>query len=201
MTRTVELLEMPTGPALLSVLPRLAAALSGDGPAVAPVAAGDASQIALLTKAFRIGSGLARNEDDPADPTVIVIATSGSTGPPKGTLLHRSALAASAAGTQARLGSAGSWLLALPAHHIAGLQVLLRSLATESSPHILDTGLPFTEQRFVRATEALPGGPRYLSLVPTQLHRVLSDEDATAVLATFTAVLVGGSATPARLLQ
>ncbi len=192
---------MPTGPALLSLLPRIEAALSGVGPALAPVAAGDTAQIALLTAAFAPGSALSRVEDDPADPTAIVIATSGSTGNPKGTLLPRSALAASASATQARLGPDGHWLLALPAHHIAGLQVLLRSMAAGSRPHIMDTGRPFTAEHFVAATDELPQGPRYVSLVPTQLHRVLQHDSATAALATFTAVLVGGSATPAPLLE
>ena len=201
MSRTVELLEVPTGSALLSVLPRLAAALSGEGPAVAPVLAGDAAQIALLTRAFGLGSALGSTEDDPADPTAIVIATSGSTGTPKGTLLPRSALAASAAATQARLGPPGRWLLTLPAQHIAGLQVLLRSLATGSEPHVLDTSLPFTAARFAAAVSRLPAGPRYVSLVPTQLHRVLQDEAATNALGSFAAVLVGGAATPAPLLE
>jgi O-succinylbenzoic acid--CoA ligase len=200
-TRSVELLHVPTGPGLLALLPRLADALSGRGPALAPVAAGDTAQIALLSKAFEVGAPLARHEDDPADPTAIVIATSGSTGPPKGTLLPRSALAASAAATQARLGPVGCWLLALPAQHIAGLQVLLRSMATASEPHIMDTGLPFTAERFTEAVDRLPPGPRYVSLVPTQLHRVLQHETATTALRTFDGVLVGGSATPERLLQ
>src|ERR1700712_1937907 len=152
MTRTVELLEMPTGPDLLAVLPRLRDALSGRGPALAPVAAGDHARIALLTAAFGVGAALAEAEDDDDDPPAVVIAPSGSTGPPKGTLLPRSALAASAAATQRRLGPAGAWLLALPAQHIAGLQVLLRALATDSEPHILDTALPFTADRFVAAS-------------------------------------------------
>lgn len=198
--RTVELLEVPTGPALLDLLPRLSDALTGAGPALAPVAAGDRVQIELLTRAFSIGRPLAGGEDDPADPTVVVIATSGSTGTPKGTLLTRSALAASAAATQARLGPPGSWLLALAAQHIAGLQVLLRSLAAGTDPHVMDTGKPFTPARFVEAASRLPAGPRYLSLVPTQLHRILVDEAATSALRIFDAVLVGGSATPTSLL-
>jgi O-succinylbenzoic acid--CoA ligase len=200
MARTVELLEVPNGLALLDLLPRLTDALAGVGPALAPVAAGDRAQIELLTEAFGIGLPLAEGEDDPADPTVIVIATSGSTGTPKGTLLTRSALAASAAATQARLGPPGCWLLALPAQHIAGLQVLLRSLAAGTDPYLMDTGEPFTPARFVRAAAGLPVGPRYLSLVPTQLHRILGDEEGTSVLRTFDAVLVGGSATPTTLL-
>ncbi len=200
-SRSVELLELPTGPALLDLLPRLADALAGHGPALAPVAAGDRARIAELHAAFRTGTPLTDGEDDPDDPTALVVATSGSTGTPKGTLLTRSALTASAAATAARLGAAGTWLLALPAQHIAGLQVLLRSLATGSRPHVLDTGLPFTPERFARASAALPDGPRFVSLVPTQLHRLLADAAATDALRTFAAVLVGGSATPPPLVE
>ncbi len=199
--RTVELLEMPTGPAVLTVLPRLSAALRGEGPALAPVAAGDLDSISRLGAAFGIGSPLAEAEDDPDDPTVLVIATSGSTGAAKGSLLPRSALVASAAATGVRLGPPGSWLLALPGHHIAGLQVLLRSLATGSSPVVLDTGPPFTAARFRVAADLLPDGAKYVSLVPTQLQRLLQNTPTTDVLAGFTAVLVGGAATPAPLLD
>ncbi len=199
--RTVELIEMPTGPALLSVLPRLAEALSGAGPALAPVPAGDRDQIARLTAVLRSGDALAAEEDDPDDPTGVVVATSGSTGTPKGTLLSRSALTASAAATQRRLGPPGVWLLTLPAAHIAGLQVLLRSLGTGSVPHVLDTGLPFTPDRFASATRDLPDDPRYLSLVPTQLYRLLGHRGAEDALRSFTAVLLGGAATAAPLLD
>ena len=200
MARTVELLPIPTGPALLEVLPRLADALAGIGPALAPVAAGDREHIQMLTAAFGIGEPLAEYEDDEDDPTAVVVATSGSTGNPKGALLPRSALAASAAATQRRLGPAGAWLLALPAEHIAGLQVLLRSLASGRTPHILDSSAPFRAERFTTAVDLLPSGPRYVSLVPTQLHRILADEAATAALSTFTGVLVGGASTSADLL-
>jgi len=201
MTRTVELLPIPTGPALLEVLPRLADALAGIGPALAPVVAGDRGRIRMLTAAFGIGEPLAEHEDDEDDPTAVVVATSGSTGDPKGALLPRSALQTSAAATQRRLGPGGTWLLALPAQHIAGLQVLLRSLASGSTPHVLDPAAPFRADRFTAAVDRLPAGPRYVSLVPTQLHRLLADEAATAALSTFTGVLVGGAATSADLLH
>lgn len=201
MARMLEMLEMPTGPALLDILPRLADALSGNGPALVPVAAGDHDGLAALAVAFAAGTPLGHPEDDPDDPTAIVVATSGSTGIPKGALLSRSALAASAAATGQRLGPPGTWLLTLPAEHIAGLQVLLRSIATGTVPGILDTRPPFTPERFTEAAERLPSGPRYVSLVPTQLHRILGNDHATAALRTFEAVLVGGAATPTSLQQ
>ena len=60
-----------------------------------------------------------------------VVATSGSTGRPRGVVLSRSALIASAEATHRRLGGPGTWVLALPAHYVAGLMVLVRSLVAD----------------------------------------------------------------------
>jgi len=191
---------MPTGARVLDLMPDLARALAGQGPALLPLSAADprAGDIARILAA---GEPLGPDEDDPADPTALVVATSGSTGVPKGVLLDAEALAASAAATEARLGGPGSWLLALPAHHVAGMQVLLRAVAAGTEPVVLDTAEPFTAERFAAAAGRVPGPRRYVSLVPTQLQRVLSDDGATSAAADlFDAILVGGSATPAALL-
>ena len=68
----------------------------------------------------------------------LVVTTSGTTGAPKGALLTAAALTASASATHDRLGGPGSWLLALPPYHIAGLQVLVRSVLAGSVPVELD---------------------------------------------------------------
>ena len=60
-----------------------------------------------------------------------VVATSGSTGRPRGVVLSQSALIASAEATHRRLGGPGRWVLALPAHYVAGLMVLVRSLVAD----------------------------------------------------------------------
>ena len=62
-------------------------------------------------------------EDDAA----VVVATSGSTGAPKGVVLSRAAIRASVEAMRGRLGGAGDWVLALPTHYIAGLMVLARA--------------------------------------------------------------------------
>jgi O-succinylbenzoic acid--CoA ligase len=49
------------------------------------------------------------------------------------------------------------------------------------------------------AAAAMTGERRYVSLVPTQLHRMLDDASSTEVLRTFTTVLVGGAAVPTDL--
>ena len=125
----------------------------------------------------------------PGDPPPLVVATSGSTGEPKRVVLSRAALRASADATAARLGGPGQWLLNLPPSYVAGLQVLFRSVRAGTAPVVQDGS-------FAAAAAAMTGERRYVSLVPTQLHRMLDDEDDAAALRTFTTVLVGGAAVP-----
>ena len=92
-----------------------------------PVPADDERQAELLTTSLRVGEEI---DDDIA----VVVSTSGTTGVPKGAMLTAAALIASASATHDRLGGPGSWLLALPSHHIAGLQVLVRSALAGTTP-------------------------------------------------------------------
>jgi O-succinylbenzoic acid--CoA ligase len=142
-------------------------------------------------------------DDDPSDPTAISVRTSGSTGVPKRVLLSASALLASAAATHDRLGGGGRWLLALPAQHIAGMQVLVRSLVAGTTPVVMDLTSGFDPAGFAEATARLGGQRLYTALVPTQIVRILDAEDARAqeALRRYDAVLVGGSATSEALLE
>lgn len=129
----------------------------------------------------------------------LVVETSGSTGTGKRVALSSEALLAGAAAADAALGGPGHWLLALPTHYIAGINVLTRSIAAGTTPVVLPPGhfdpVAFADAAGrVRSTTAAPH--RYTSLVPVQLARVLDDERAAAALAGFDAVLVGGQATP-----
>jgi o-succinylbenzoate---CoA ligase len=181
---------------VLGLLPVLRAALRGDGPALLPHAAD-----APPPDGLGAGEPLAAGEDDDADPTVAVLATSGSTGRPKGALLPASALLASASATHDRLGGSGRWLLALPAHHVAGLQVLVRSLIGGADPAVVDLRGGFDPAAFTAAASGLRGPRRYTALVPTQLRRLLDAGPAARdALAGFDAVLVGGAAAAAPLL-
>jgi o-succinylbenzoate---CoA ligase len=128
------------------------------------------------------------------DDVSLVVPTSGSTGLPKGALLTTSALLHSARATLDRLGGPGQWLLAMPVTHVAGLQVLVRSLVGGVAPVTLDLSRGFTADAFVAATARLdPGTRRYTALVPTQLRRLL---DAGVDFSTYDAILVGGAALP-----
>jgi len=123
-----------------------------------------------------------RKWDAADDPAPLSVETSGSTGTPKRVLLSRAAMRASADATHARLGGAGQWLLNLPPSYVAGLQVLFRSVRAGTDPVVQDGS-------FEEAAAAMTGARRYVSLVPTQLVRLL-DGDA---LSGFDTVLVGGA--------
>ncbi|MDQ1200141.1 o-succinylbenzoate--CoA ligase [Rhodococcus sp. SORGH_AS_0303] len=187
-------LPVPSGDAVLGLLPRLRAVLDGTAEPVLPVPADDDRERRRLADALSPGT--------PAEPgTAMVLATSGSTGTPKGALLGAAALRASAAATHTRLGGPGQWLLALPAHHIAGMQVVLRSLAAGHEPAVVDVSTGFDPAHLVRAVASMSGPRRYTSLVPTQMVKALDRPDAVAALASLDAVLLGGAATPAPVLD
>ncbi|MFI5508888.1 o-succinylbenzoate--CoA ligase [Mycobacterium sp. NPDC051804] len=156
--------------------------------AVLPVPMHDARETSLITTSLRADSEV---DDDVA----VVVSTSGTTGNPKGALLTASALTASAEATHARLGGDGRWLLALPAHHVAGLQVLVRSVVAGTAPVAISAG--FSAAELVWAVHSLGPGRRYVSLVAAQLDKALGDASATAALASMDAVLIGGGPMPA----
>ncbi len=193
--RALQPIPVITGPAALDLLPALTAALSGAGPALAPQLPGHAQ--------LHLPGTLAGADDDPDDPTVAVVATSGSTRRPRGVLLQASALLASVSATHDRLGGPGRWLLALPVHHVAGLQVLVRSLVSRTRPVAMDLSPGFEPGAFAAAAQALDGaGRRYTALVPTQLLRLLeAGGPALDALAGMDAVLIGGAAVAPTLLE
>jgi o-succinylbenzoate---CoA ligase len=161
----------------------LRAALDGSGPAVLPLAPG-----------APVPTGLP--EQVPVA-TALVIATSGSSGAPKLVALRAAALLASAAATEGALGGPGGWVLALPGHYIAGVQVIVRAIAAEGEPVLLPPG-PFEPGAFAAAVGALPAiRPRYSAVVPTQLHRLVAaveagDRPVARAVRSLDALLVGG---------
>lgn len=160
-----------------AMLPALRAALEGGPP--------------IVLGAGPVGDATA----DLPEGTAAVITTSGSSGVPKSVVLPADALLASAEATTARCG-AGSWLLALPAGYVAGLQVLVRSLV--QGARAVRITERFTPQAFLAATREMGGADRRLtSLVPPQLAVLLDsveqgDADVSAAIRSFDAILVGG---------
>ena len=159
-----------------------------------PVPAGNLRESDSLTTSLRIGEEI-------DDEIALVIATSGTTGTPKGAMLTPAALIASASATHDRLGGAGNWLLALPAHHIAGMQVLVRCVLAGTVPTELDLTEGFDVTQLPRAVAQLGSGRRYTSLVANQLAKALSDPAATNALAELDAVLLGGGPAPRAVLD
>jgi len=118
----------------------------------------------------------------------LVIATSGTTGAPKGVVLTHAAVAASAEATSAYLGvdpSADRWLCCLPLAHVGGLSVVTRALHTGTPLEVL---AGFDADAVLGAARGR--GATLVSLVPTALRR-LGDGAAA-----FRRVVLGGSATP-----
>jgi len=165
-----------------------------------------------LRDALAGGPAVAPRTDDlvPADlpdsvpqPVALVVETSGSSGVPKRVMLPADALLAGAAAADGALSGPGQWLLALPAHYVAGTNVLVRSIAADTEPELLAPG-HFDPLVFAAAARRLQHPVRYASLVPAQLSAVLDaaeDDEAVADAARrFDAVLVGGQATPAALV-
>lgn len=164
--------------------------------------------------------------EDP-ESIALVVGTSGSTGAPKQTALSVRALRASARATErffADYPSTGSakpqraasevpaqWLLALPAHYVAGAQVLARSVLAGTTPVVaasITDGVSFTPGVFLNAAERLSYARRFVSLVPTQVHKLLEAAEANPALGSeiydalgqFTGILLGGAPASASLL-
>ncbi len=181
----------------------LSSALDGTGPAILPLDAGlPAPRLRRLISAFGPevvvepdGQATARRGGrKTAAGTAVIIGTSGSTGDPKGVELSAAALLHSARASLARIGARPGerWLCCLPVTHVAGLQVLVRSLAAGTEPAVAPAAGP----------GALAGaGCAHVSVVPTQLARLLGEPAGAAALAAYSCVLVGGAAADAGLLE
>jgi O-succinylbenzoic acid--CoA ligase len=119
----------------------------------------------------------------------LVIATSGSSGQPKGVVLTHDALLASARATSERLGidpARHTWLSCLPLAHVGGLSVITRALLTGTPLTVLPGFDAETVEGLGRSGEVT-----HVSLVVAALLRVDP--------AVFTGILLGGSRPPRHL--
>lgn len=118
---------------------------------------------------------------------VVVVATSGSGGVPRGVVLTAGNIRAAAAASQIHLGtrSEDSWLLVMPLHHVAGLAILWRA-AHDGSQIVLHDGF---DPAAVAAE--LSAGATWVSLVPTMLTRLL--REASGPWPGVRGALVGGA--------
>jgi o-succinylbenzoate---CoA ligase len=183
----------------------LAAALDGTGPALAPLDATlPAARLDKLLAALApdtvedpegVTTARSGEKRGVADGTAVIVGTSGSTGEPKGVELSAAALLHSARACLARLGAGPGerWLCCLPGAYIPAIGVLVRSLVSGTDPVLADRA---------DAETVAASGCAYVSLVPTQLRRLLGqDIDMSTPLAGFRSVLLGGAAAAADLLD
>lgn len=175
------------------MLTALRSALDGSGPAVLPLQTG--AQAAATTVDDRVA---------------LVIETSGSTGIPKRVALSAQALLASAEGSAVALGGpeagahSSQWVLALPTHYIAGVNVLLRSIVAGTEPVLMPAG-SFDAETFCRRVDSLTADTGFAALVPAQLQQLVDAAETSDavrdVLASLGGLLVGGQATRSALLD
>lgn len=133
----------------------------------------------------------------------VVVETSGSSGTPKRVILSDEAIAASTDAAIERLGAAGQWVLALPDHYIAGMNVIWRNEV--SGAPLVRTAGAFTAEAFVEAVLSLEHDRTYTSLVPTQLARLVDaaalDRSFIGPIARLDRILLGGQRAPFGLIE
>lgn len=117
--------------------------------------------------------------------TALLVSTTGSAGVAKEIALSASELLSSARASNKYLGAefGSTWSLLLPLNHIAGINVLIRSLELGTIP----SNLLGYQGNYPKAD--------FTAIVPTQLFRALNgDENLLKHLKSAKAVLVGGAA-------
>jgi O-succinylbenzoic acid--CoA ligase len=185
-------LDLPAGPGFVDAL----RAAWQDGDAVLPIdgrlpAAALSSLLESLRPAVVVdGDGHHRRPDGrPTEPgDALVVATSGTTGEPRGVVLTHDAVRASALATSARLAvdpDLDRWVACLPLAHIGGLSVVSRALVSGTPCTVLER---FDAEEVARLAGS---GATLISLVATTLRR--------ADVSGYRAVLLGGAAAPGGL--
>lgn len=187
-------IALPAGPAFVETMRRTWDA----GDAILPIDPRlPAPAVARLLASLRPGAlideaGVRHDRADGVpvlDGDAVVIATSGSTGEPKGVVHTHASVAGSARATSARLRvdpATDRWLCCLPLAHVAGLSVVTRALHAGTPLEVL----PAFDAGVVMAA-ARERGATLTTLVPTALARV----DPAA----FRRIVVGGAAPPRHL--
>jgi O-succinylbenzoic acid--CoA ligase len=137
---------------------------------------------------------LASHSVDPRQPAIIV-STSGSSGEPKAALHTLGGLSqnAFASNRNLPLEPGDRWLLSLPLYHVSGLGILFRCLWSGTTVVVRKPDESLEDA-------ILQHDVTHVSLVATQLFRLLQTKNGTEALGRLKAILVGGSAIPASII-
>ena len=125
-----------------------------------------------------------------------IVFTSGSTGKPKAVLhtFRNHYFSARGSNDNIPFATGDRWLLSLPLYHVGGLAILFRAMANGGTVVIPPVGKSIGESLAeYRIT--------HISLVATQLHRLMAEPRALQQLQGLKAMLVGGSKIPVLLIR
>lgn len=184
-------LDLPSGPAFVDHINRA----WDDGDAIFPLDQRfpdalrrdvlDSVAPTIIVSASGDRTKFAGRPIEPGD--AVVVATSGSSGEPRGVVLTHDAVLASAKATSARLGvtDTDAWLACLPLSHVGGLSVVLRAILSGTAVHIAPTFSIDAYEEFARQ------GCTLVSLVSTALQRIDPSR--------YRKILLGGSPPPTHL--
>ena len=134
-----------------------------------------------------------------------ILWTSGTGGRPRGVLFTLDNICASAEAVTERLdlGSENVWLLSLSPAHIGGLALVTRAFLSGCTLVACGSFRADIASQFIEG-EGLPGSASpvtHMSLVPTQLIRLLEHRDGIQVPASFKCGLIGGAHASPDLIQ
>ncbi len=158
-----------------------------------------AADVRKLTPQTLLAEDPARGSWQPSAPLYLaldlpatIIFTSGSTGAPKAALHTLGNHYYSALGSNANipLAPGDRWLHSLPLYHVGGLAILFRCLLAGATVALPEPGAPLGRDI---------AGATHVSLVSTQLLRLLREEDLDP--AGLRAILLGGSSIPTSLID
>ncbi len=129
------------------------------------------------------------------DQEAVIIATSGSSGEPKPAVLTIGNLLSNAQGSKTVIPfeSSDSWLLSLPLYHVSGVSIVMRVIEADATLVVATADNLMDDINRPAVT--------HVSLVATQLYRLLNQLGSVARLSSLKAILLGGSTIPISLLD
>jgi O-succinylbenzoic acid--CoA ligase len=163
-----------------------------------PNSFGGAPQSSILNPAppNSFGGGMSDEENSSDQNVSVLLQTSGSTGRPKLAAVSYANFRANAEASNRNIAlePGDVWLLSLPLYHVSGLGVVFRCLAAGATVAVPDEDEDLAESiaRY---------GLTHVSLVTTQLQRLMERPEGVRALQGLKAILLGGSGMPPGLIR